>query len=69
MMIDITSPTPLMTFNSDPKIVEDVTVNLLGEEYVIPAAPYPTGEVTTMLLAVVLKLHQRVEELEHAMEN
>ena len=61
---DIVSDIPVMTFNSEPSVVEDVTVTLLGEEHVIPAARHPNGAFEAAMLAVALKLHQRLEELE-----
>ena len=66
---DIPSDTPVMTFNPEPSIVEDVTVTLLGEEHVIPAAQHPTGAFEAAMLAVALKLHQRLEELESKNED
>ena len=51
-----------MTF--EPTMLEDVTVTLLDEEHILPAVKHPQYDAVTSLYAVVIKLHQRVQELE-----
>ncbi len=69
MMISITSPSPVLRFYENHQIVEDVEVMLLDGAYELPAVQHPQYDPIVSLYAVVIKLHQRVEELERAMEN
>lgn len=68
-MISITNPSPVLRIYENHTIVEDVKVRLLDEAYTLPAVQHPRFDPTVSLYAVVVKLHQRVEELERAMEN
>ena len=54
--------TPLTFF--EPPILEEVTVTMVGEEYTIPAVKHPSYDPLTCAMAVIVKLHQRVEALE-----
>ena len=59
--LTLTATGPL-TF--EPQILEDVTVTMLDEEHILPAVKHPHYDAVTSLYAVVIKLHQRVQELE-----
>lgn len=47
-----------------PTILEEVNVNMNGEEYTIPAVKHPNYDPLTCAVAMIVKLHQRVEVLE-----
>lgn len=51
-------------YTFEPTILEQVKVSVLDEEYSLPAIKHPHIEPTTSILAVVIKLHHRVQELE-----
>lgn len=67
MMTSTTSPSPVLRFYGNHKIVEDVEIMLMDEAYELPAVQHQQYEPIVSLYAVVIKLHQRVEELEQAM--
>ncbi len=46
------------------KILEEVEVVIDEEEYTLPAVKHPNTDALTSLYAAVIKLHQKVQELE-----
>ena len=54
--------TPFTFF--EPRIIEEVTVTISGEEHTIPAVKHPSHDILASAMAMIVKLHQRVEVLE-----
>jgi len=48
----------------EPPVLEEVNVTISGEEYTIPAVKHPNYDPLTCAMAMIVKLHQRVEVLE-----
>jgi hypothetical protein len=48
----------------EPPILEEVTVTMVGEEHTIPAVKHPSHDLLVSAIAMIVKLHQRVEALE-----
>lgn len=46
------------------KMLEEVEMTIDEDEYIIPTIRHPDGDALTSLFAAVVKLHQRVQELE-----
>lgn len=68
-MPSITSPSPVVRFYENHQIVDDVEVMLMDKAYTLPAVQHQQYDIIVALCAVVIKLHQRVEDLEQAKEN
>jgi hypothetical protein len=49
---------------NEPVISDEVTIEMLGEVYVLPAVRHPQNTEITVLAAALVKMSQRVDELE-----